>query len=71
MFIFQKERERERESMRGGGMETEGDTESKAGSRLQAVSREPYAGLEPTNRKIMTWAEVGYLTDWATQFSHY
>ena len=40
------ERERERER--------EGDTESKAGSRLRAVSTEPNAGLEPTDRKIMT-----------------
>ena len=51
------------------GAEREGDTESKAGSRLQpqAVSTEPDVGLEPMNREIMTWAEVGYLTDWATQ----
>ena len=31
-----------------------GDTESEAGSRLQAVSREPDAGLEPSDHKIMT-----------------
>ena len=30
-------------------------------------SRESYAGFELTNREIMTWAEVGRLTDWATQ----
>ena len=24
-------------------------------------------GLKPTNQEIMTWAEVWYLTDWATQ----
>ena len=40
---------RERHSVSGGGAEREGDTESKAGSRLQAVSTEPKAGLEPTN----------------------
>ena len=51
----------------GGGAEREGDTESEAGSRLWAVSTEPNAGLKPTNREIMTWAEVGRLTDWATQ----
>ena len=44
-----------------------GDTESKAGSRLWAVSTEPNMGLELTNRKIVTWAEVGHLTNWATQ----
>ena len=52
MFIFL--RERERVSVSRGGAEREGDTESKAGSRLQADSREPDAGLEPTNREIMT-----------------
>ena len=53
--------------MNGEGTEREGDTESKAGSRLWAVSTEPDAGLEPTDREIMTWAEVGRLTDGATQ----
>ena len=55
--------EREREN--GGGAEREEDTESEAGSRLWAVSTEPDAGLELTNGDIMTWAEVGRLTDWA------
>ena len=36
----------ERQSANGGGAEREGDTESEAGSRLQAVSTEPDAGLE-------------------------
>ena len=49
--------------MSGDGAEREGDTESEAGSRLQAVSTEPEAGLELTNCEIMTWAEVGCLTD--------
>ena len=40
--------------MSRGGAEREGDTESKAGSRLPAVSTEPDAGLEPTDREIMT-----------------
>ena len=53
--------------MSGNGAEREGDTESEAGSRLWAVSTEPDMGLEPTDREIMTWAEVGRLTDWATQ----
>ena len=44
----------ERQSTSGGGAEREGDTESEAGSRLQAVSTEPDAGLEPTNPEIMT-----------------
>ena len=53
--------------MNRGGAEREGDTESETGSRLQAVSTEPDAGLELTDCEIMTWAEVGRLTDWATQ----
>ena len=56
----------ERQSMSGGGAERKGDTESKAGSRLWAVSKGPNVGLELMNREIMTWAEVRCLTDWAT-----
>ena len=37
----------------GRGREREGDTESEAGSRLRAVSTEPDAGLELTDREIM------------------
>ena len=40
--------------MSRGGAEREGDTASKAGSRIQAVSTEPDAGLELTDREIMT-----------------
>ena len=61
--------DRERQSMNGGGAERQGDTESEAGSRLWAVSPEPNAGLEFTDREIVTWAEVRRLTDWATQAS--
>ena len=59
--------DRKGQSMGRGGAEMEGDTESKAGSRLQAVCTEPDAGLELTNQNVMTRAEVGYLTNWATQ----
>ena len=52
-------RGRETQSVSRGG----GDTESKAGSRLRAVSTEPDAGLELTDCEIMTWAEVSRLTD--------
>ena len=48
-FIF----ERETHSVSGGGAERGGDTESEAGSRLGAVSTEPDAGLELTNREIV------------------
>ena len=60
-------RQRERQSMNRGGSEREEDTESETGSRLWAISPEPDAGLELTDREIVTWAEVGRSTDWATQ----
>ena len=40
--------------MSRGGAEREGDTESEAGFRLQAVSTESDVGLELTDCKIMT-----------------
>ena len=46
--------ETERDSMNRGGAEREGETESEAGSRLQAVSTEPDVGLKPTNHEIVT-----------------
>ena len=49
-FIYLGETERQHVSGRG----RERRTESEAGSRLRAVSTEPDAGLEPTNREIMT-----------------
>ena len=49
--------------MRRGGAERDGDTESKAGSRLRAVSTEHDVGLELTDLEIMTRAEVGRSTD--------
>ena len=73
MFIYSRERESEsaRARANGGGAEREGDAESKAGSRLWAVSTEPKVGLEPTDCEIMTRDEVGCLTDWATQAPHW
>ena len=63
LFIFVTVRDR---AWMGEG-QREGDTESETGSRFWAVSTEPNAGLELTDHEIMTWAEVGRLTDWATQ----
>ena len=63
-FIYFWETETEH---KWGEGQREKETESKAGSRLWAVSTEPNVGLELTNHEIMTWAEVGRLTDWATQ----
>ena len=48
---------------RAGQIEREGDTESEAGSRLLAISKEPNAGLEPTNCEIMIGSEVRGLTN--------
>ena len=47
-------RDRVRQSVSGGGAEREGDTESKAGSLLWAVSTESDPGLELTSQEIMT-----------------
>ena len=63
---------RDWQSESSGGAEREGDTESKVGSRLWAwaVSTESdpgFQGLQVTDHEIMTWAEVGRLTNWATQ----
>ena len=63
-------RDRERPSASRGGAEREGDTESKAGSRLWAVSTEPNLGLNLMNREIMSWAEVRCLINWATPVLH-
>ena len=38
-----------------GGAEREGDAESETVSRLRAISPEPDAGLELTDREIVTW----------------
>ena len=46
--------QRERHGVCTGEGQREGDTESKAGSRLRAVSTEPDTGLEPINCEIMT-----------------
>ena len=47
--------------MRAGGREK--DTESEAGSRLQAVSTELDTGLKPMNHEIVTLVEVRPSTD--------
>ena len=55
LFLRQREGEGGRERERAGtGAERDGDTESKAGSRLYAVSTEPDMRLEPTSQEIMT-----------------
>ena len=53
--------------MSRGGAERDGDTESKAGSRLSTVSTDPEAGPKPMNHEIMTSAEVKNLTNRATK----
>ena len=58
---------RERDRAQAGEGQRAGDTESEAGSRLWVIDTEPHTGLELTSSEIMTWAEVGHSTDWATQ----
>ena len=62
MFIYFLERDR----ARVGEGQREGDTESEAAPGSER-SAEPDAGLELMTHEIMTWAELGRLTDWATQ----
>ena len=56
LFLRERERDRqtERQNTSGRRAEREGDTESKARSRLQAISTEPDVGLEPTDHDIVT-----------------
>ena len=67
VFTFIHFWETETQSTSRGWAGREGDTESEAGSRLWAISTEPNTGLELMDHEIMTWAEVGHLTDGATQ----
>ena len=50
----ERERKRERQGTSREGAEREGDTESKAGSRLRVVSTEPDVALELRNCEIVT-----------------
>ena len=68
MFSFERDRERERDRVWAGERQKERETQNpKQAPGSELFSTEPHAGLEPTNREIMTWAEVGCLTIWATQ----
>ena len=59
MFVLERVLEHKWERGRG----REGDTESKADSRLRPVSTEPGGMLKLMNGEIMTCTEVGHLTD--------
>ena len=69
MFIYFWDSERQ--SMNRGGAEREGDTESETGSRLwaDALSHQPRAwrGARTHGAQARDLAEVGRLTDCATQ----
>ena len=70
MFIYFWERDTHTHNTSGRGAERERERRRgrhRIQSRLWAVSTRPDAGLELTKCEIMTWAEVGHLTDWATQ----
>ena len=65
-FICYWETERNRAWAGAGQRERETQNPKQApGSELSAQSLT--RGSKVTNREIMTWAEVGRLTDWATQ----
>ena len=53
VHLFLRKRERETEHERGRGRER-GKHRIRSSSRLRAVSTEPDAGLEPTDREIVT-----------------
>ena len=57
---------RQKDSVWGGEGQRERKTERIPNSLL-AVSAQLDVGLEFTNYEIVTWAEVGRLTDWAIQ----
>ena len=59
LYLFLREKDR----VRAGEEQRERETQNPK----QAPGSKLSARLEPTNREIMTWAEVGRLTDWATQ----
>ena len=71
MFIHFWERESEREKARVGEGQREWETQNlkqAPGSSFQAIStKSEDTGLKLGNHEIMPWAEVGRLTDWATQ----
>ena len=54
MFLRERERERQTDITQAGEGQRERYTESEAGSRLQAVTTEPNAGLYLTNHETMT-----------------
>ena len=59
--------ERQIASGEGAERERERERERETESKLWAVSTEPDGELKLTNCELMTWTEVGCLTDWATQ----
>ena len=64
MFIYFWDRARQSVSREGQGERETQNLKQDPGSKLSA---EPDAGLKPMGSEILTWAEVGRSTDWATQ----
>ena len=65
MFFFW---ESETDASRGGA-KREGDTEYETGSGSELSAQSPMQGSNSQTVEIMTWAEVGGLTNWATEAS--
>ena len=70
VYLFLTERERQRDRVWVGRGRERGGHRIWSSSRLWAVSTETDTGLKLTDCEIMTWAEVGRSTDWATQAPH-
>ena len=62
----------ERDRVRAGEGQREKETQNpkRAPGSEQAFSAEPDVGLTFTDGEVMTWAEVGHLTDRAPQAPH-
>ena len=59
---------RERRTVRVAEGQREKETQNpKQAPGFKLSAQSPTRGLELTKREIMTWAEVGRLTNWATQ----
>ena len=63
VYLFLRQRETEHE----WGKVREKETQNLKQSPGSQLSAQNLAGLELTDREIMTWAEVGGLAEWATQ----
>ena len=67
MFIF----EREKETVWAGEGQREREIQTLRQAPGSELSARVHHMAELKSGEIMTWAEVGHLTDWATQAPHF